>query len=218
MGHSQVSDAEISLLRKLDSAKNSTSIARHFAPLYFDVTSRAAEFYLHDKESAKKFIQRFETNFAGYFFRSVEAFKSGIEIPEVWKAYFSDTSLSPLQYQLLGINAHINGDIWQALTTEFSLQEIQANKKSYFDFQKGLVKEYRDFYERSVRLNSTTTLLNKVTLGLDKLYGKTMLIRWRKRQMQMAILYFTDHARFENKLYKLHKKMDHINRLILHNL
>jgi len=215
---SQVSDQEILLLQKLDSIQQTSSPAKHFASLYLKTTGVAAEFFQHDKPEVKQFILRLESRFAGYFFRSVEAFHMGHTIPMEWQAYFSDTVLSPLQYQLLGINAHINGDIWQALTTEFTLEEILENKKSYFDFQKGLIKIYRNFYESSVDTHAAIRLLRNSSFGLDKLYGKMMLAKWRKRQMDLAVLYHTDPSLFQKKLDRLHKKMDRLNQLILHHL
>lgn len=217
-GYSQVSDIEISLLQKLDSVQQSNSIARHFAGLYFETTVRAVDFFEQKGQKAKNFIERLETRFAGYFFRSAEAFHKGTTIPAEWRTYFSDTSLSPLQYQLLGINAHINGDIWQALTAEFSWQEIQENKKSYFDFHKALIKQYQAFYERSVSTNATTRLLHAGTLGLDKWYGKMMLGRWRKRQMELARLHFTDTSGFDKKIARLRQKMIRLDRLVLRHL
>ena len=216
--YSQVSEEEIRLLHKLDSARNSGYVARYFAALYFNTTVRAVNDFEHDEDAAKKFIQRMETRFAHYFFNAAEAFIQKKEIPPVWKAYFSDTSLSPLQYQLLGINAHINGDIWKALTTEFSFSELQENKKAYFQFNKGLTIEYRRFYDESFRATAKTALLDNLSLGLSRLYGKSMLVKWRKRQMQLALLYFSDRTKFDKEITKVNRKMEHINNLILHNL
>lgn len=206
------------LLKRLDSIKNSLSVSRYFAALYFNTTSRAVNFYLNSNEPEKKFIQRLETRFAEFFFRSAEAYSHGTAVPYEWKTYFADSSLSPLQYELFGINAHINGDIWQALTTEFSVKEIQENKGSYFSFQKGLIQQYREFYVASRKASSKIRLLHVATAGLDKLFGKMMLTRWRKRQLLLAILYFNNPQKFDTKLRKLHQKMEHINRMILQHL
>lgn len=195
----QVSDAELSLLQKLDSVQQSPSIARYFAGLYFETTVRAVHFFDGKDEPSRQFIQRLETCFAGYFFRSAEAYHNRTVIPPEWKSYYSDTSLSPLQYQLLGINAHINGDIWQALITAFSWEEISANKKSYFNFHRALVKQYEAFYERSVRTSPATRWLHEASLGLDKWYGRVMLGRWRKRQVALAHLHFTNKSKFGKK-------------------
>lgn len=214
----QVSNREIGLLQRLDSIKNSISVSRHFAGLYFNATSKAVGFFLSKPEKERLFIQKLETSFADYFFRSAHAFAEGATVPEEWETYFKDSTLSPLQYQLLGINAHINGDIWQALVSAFSLEEIQNGRKSYFEFNKELINQYREFYNWSLSEDARIKLLHTATAGLDKLYGKLMLIRWRKRQMRLATLYFTDKIRFNKQLRRLNKKMRHINQLILHNL
>ena len=214
----QVSNGEIGLLQKLDSIRNSPSVSRHFAGLYFNTSSKAINFFLHKPEKERMFIQKLETSFADYFFRSANAFAEGTTVPEEWKAYFKDTSLTPLQYQLLGINAHINGDIWQALVSAFSLEEIQNGKKSYFEFNRELINQYKEFYNWSVSENASIKLLHTATAGFDKLYGEKMLKRWRKRQIKLAILYYSDNKKFQNQISKLRQKMEHINRLILRNL
>ena len=206
------------LLQKLDSIKKSQSVARHFAELYFSTTVKAIDHFSTRSKKENDFIQRFEIRFAGFFFCSAEAHSQQIPIPREWKAYYTDTALSPLQYKLLGINAHINGDIWKVLTIEFSLDEIKKNKDSYYSFQKRLRDQYREFYISSRKSSAKIRILHAATAGLDKLYGKMMLTRWRKRQLQLAILYFNNTQKFDIKLKKLYKKMDHIDRLILRHL
>ena len=189
-------------------------MARYFAAIYFETTVKAVDFFDKSDSSVRRFMERLESGFAGYFFRSAETFAKGEAVPAVWQTYFSGKSFTPLQYQLLGINAHINGDIWQAMTKEFSLRELRDNKRCYFDFNRGLFKEYREVYTAGVRTSVTISMFHNASLGLDELYGKMMLKRWRKRQMQLAILYFTDHEKFSKKLTILQQKMQHLNRMI----
>ncbi len=214
----QQGDDELILLLKLDSTRNASLPGRYFAGLYFETTERAIRFYENAEAPARDFIRRFEARFAGFFFRATEAYRLQQVIPTAWQAYFSDTSLSPLQYQLLGINAHINGDIWQALTAEFSAAELKANRKNYLRFNKGLSAQYRSFYERSVGSSAATKLLDDLSFGLSKFYGRTLLLRWRKRQLKMAFLYFSDREKFGVRLTRLNRQMAHINRLVLRHL
>ncbi|MBK5271642.1 MAG: hypothetical protein JJE22_11585 [Bacteroidia bacterium] len=130
------------LLQKLDSVNKSTSVASYFASLYLATTQNAIHFFSKYKQPVQQSFQRFENRFADYFFSSAEACYQKEEIPFEWNDYYSNASLSPLQYQLLGINAHINGDIWKALTTEITLQEIRQIKKNYKRFNKGLNEIY----------------------------------------------------------------------------
>lgn len=216
-GFSQ-SDTEMELMRKLDSLQSSPGVPKYFAGLYFTTTQKAIGFFKDKPAETKNFIERLETSFAGFFFRSVDSFTQYKMVPVEWKDYFTDSSLSPLQYKLLGINAHINGDIWQALVSAFSLEEIEKGKEGYFDFQKGLVKQYREFYNESLRSSVKVRLLHDATAGFDKLYGKLMLKRWRERQIKLALLFYTDKQKFNEALGKLHKKMDRIDRMIIRNL
>jgi hypothetical protein len=119
---------------------------------------------------------------------------------------------------LYGINAHINGDIWQALTNEFTLEELQQLKPSYFAYQKGLLKDYDSIYKFAYATSPRLRLFHLLSLGLDKWYGKVLLSRWRKRQMHLAELYFINEDRFRRKLKRVHRKMTRLNDNIRRNI
>lgn len=214
----QTSSYRSGLLVKLDSISQSTSISKHFAKLYYNTTVVADNFFANSDESVRSFMQRLEDRFGEYFFQAAYSYKTGNKIPDNWSTYFSDTSFSEVQYFLLGANAHINGDIWQALTTEFSLEEIRKNKEQYFSFYNGLKKIYANVYHTTILSAKKAQLLHHLSFGVDKLYGKMMLKRWRKRQMQLALFYFTNKLRFEKKLTRLKRKMAKLDRLICKNL
>jgi hypothetical protein len=206
---------EQEIVGKLDSIRRSTSVTSYFAGLYYHTTKKAVDFYSGYDQPSHNFIQRLENNFAHLFFRSADSFVARRMIPYEWKTYYSHSLLTPLQYELIGINAHINGDIWQALTSGFTLAEIRDEKKTYFDFQKKLVSQYNEFYNASLNAEPKIRLLHRATLGLDLLYGKWMLKRWRKRQIRIAIEYFTDKDSFNRSLARLHRKMERIDAMIL---
>lgn len=214
----QATDTEFRLLSRLDSVRKSTSVAKHFAAIYTETTALAILFFQYADTAEKNFIERLETAFAGYFFRAADKGREGKTAADGWVAYFGDTSLSVLQYELIGINAHINGDIWQALTTTFTPEEIKRYKNSYLRFQEILVKQYKDFFDQSVQTHPLTRTLHRLTLGLDKFYGKLMLAKWRKRQLKLALLYFNDPAVFRQQWKKLQQKMKRTNQLILRRL
>jgi hypothetical protein len=214
----QMSDSEIVLLKKLDSVKNSSSVSKYFADLYFNTTIRAVNFFQHKEQEQKNLIVRFETRFAGLFFKAAEAYSNNDSIPKEWEAYFDDSTFSPLVYKLFGINAHINGDIWQALTAEFNLEELEQLKKSYSGFQKALAKQFREFFQESYADSREVRRMHYSSAGLEKLYGKWMLTKWRKRQYRIAMLFYSDPEQFKNELIRLNKKMEHINDLIFRYL
>lgn len=214
----QVSDAELTILKKLDSARNNSSVAKYFADLYFNTTVRAISFFSHREAQQKNLIVRFETRFADYFFKAAEAYHRHDTVPGEWETYFADSTFSPLQYKLFGINAHINGDIWKALTAEFSNEELKKMKKSYVWFQHSLIRQFMEFFRESYQSSARIRQLHFITAGLEKEYGKMLLKSWRRRQYRLAFLFYSAQKQFAVKLNRLNRKMNHINHLILHIL
>ncbi|MEI9810137.1 MAG: DUF5995 family protein [Bacteroidota bacterium] len=151
--NAQDTEPVIALLKRLDSVRNSSSISRHFAEIYFQTTVNAVHFFSAADIKVQHLMERMETGFAGYFFRSANAYADNQVVPGEWKAYYKDKNAPSLQYILFGINAHINGDIWQALTNEFSQKELDELKTPYFLYYKQLLKEYRRVYESALASN-----------------------------------------------------------------
>jgi hypothetical protein len=147
----------------------------------------------------------------------VQAHENNTNIPYEWKAYYADNTSSNLRYVLFGINAHINGDIWQALVTEFSLQEIRLLKPLYYSYRKKLAGDYNVIYEMAITSNTKIKWFHVLSFGLGKVYGRAMLHRWRKRQIKLAELFYTDKVLFQKKLDRLHRKTDRINNKIRRN-
>lgn len=212
---SQVSPGEISLLEKLDSVSKSGSPAKHFARLYITATTNAIYFWQTRTEEEKQLNRRFETRFTSYFFSAADSFNNRKKIPDEWSSYFHTSDTSLLQYQLLGINAHINGDIWKALTAEFSSNELKLYKKSFLTFNKLLNKQYFNLYEESLLRNNHMRLLHQITYGLDRWYCSKMLLKWRKRQMKLAELYNSNPAMFLRKEKSLRKKKLRLDKVIV---
>lgn len=206
------------LLVRLDSVRKSPSVSRYFAEIYFETTVNAIQFFSRSDQKVKELIDRMQLRFADYFFYSAHAFREGREIPAPWKAYYSDSSASALRCMLYGINAHINGDIWQAITAEFSADEIKSLKPHYLAYRKGLLEIYRQLYKQAIETHSLIGLVHRSSFGLDKLYGKIMLKRWRKRQLRLSELYYLNRDLFEKEQRKLAMKMEQVNRLIRKNI
>ena len=205
------------VLLVLDSIRHQPGPARHFAELYYLTTINASEFFRHALEPVQSFMNRFELNFLKRFTDAADSFRLGKSIPEVWKSYFADTTYSQLQYHLLGINAHINGDIWQALVTTAQADTLELYKKAYIRYGKGLLIIYRNIY-RSALQDKQFRKWHNLSLGLSRTYGKLLLKHWRKRQWALAILFNRQKGRFVNKTRLVHSKMTHNNTLILRML
>ena len=123
-----------------------------------------------------------------------------------------------MQYLLIGINTHINEDIWQALIVQFSLFEMEEIKANYFAFYKSLENEYNRIYSQAWLTNQRIRQLHFITFRLDKEYGKMMLKKWRRRQFKIAELYYKNPVRFDQKLMILKSKTANLNHMITHLL
>lgn len=215
--NAQENDPDIRLAMQLDSMATTADLHHHFAKIYTTSVLRSIQHYQGASESELYFIRRFEHLFAGYFFRAAACRGRGPGT-EAWQAYFHDSTLSPLQYQLLGINAHINADLSVTLTEGFSLEELKVHKKTFLRFQVGLRKQFMVFYEENRRTNHLTRLLHQLTFGLAKPYGAVMLYQWRKRQYRLAVLHKTRPGKEARLKRKTARHKERIDRLILRHL
>ncbi len=215
--NAQEKDPGIRLALQLDSIAASAAPSSHFAKLYTETVLISLQHYQYAGAREKEFIQRFEQTFAGYFFRAAASRGKGPG-SEPWQLYFSDRSLSPLQYQLLGINAHINADLSATLATVFTVEELQTHKKTFIRFQKGLKTQFKQFYRENIQATRLTRTLDKLTLGLARTYGSVMMASWRKRQFRLAIWKSTHPEKEAWLKRKTDRRKERIDRLILRHL
>lgn len=92
-----------------------------FVRLYLQVTEGVnAELKQHGVVDAR-FLEQLDVCFAGLFFAALDAYATGASsTPPAWVPLFQQRSragISPLQFALAGMNAHINRDLPVALVT-----------------------------------------------------------------------------------------------------
>lgn len=163
-------------------------------------------------------IRKLELNFSNYFIQACSAIKDKTEPDKTWRHYFNTPDLSQLQLRLLGINAHINGDLWKALKDSYSAKEIKDIGKVVFLFHQSLLVIYEMVYEDAMKESRSVKILHNISLGLSKKYGRHLLVKWRKRQIKIATLYYYNKRKFERKLYKVENKKEKIDALIIRRL
>jgi Family of unknown function (DUF5995) len=203
-------------IRRVDSIANGTGISRHFGGIYNEVMENIA-IQMQNRNSAEKlFVKKFESRFADYFLNACMADKNGNLSPAFeWKCYFSSSYAQHWQMVLLGVNAHTNIDMWQALVDNFSEIELRLNKKQLLAFQLSIAKVYYPFFDTIMIQNGYLRFINGFTKGLTKHLGERLIYKWRRRQVNIAILFYHDHEKFEKRLAIINKKKQRIDRLIL---
>jgi hypothetical protein len=189
--------------------------ARHFAQLYYNAVINTNAYAAKKPDSVKDFIFGFESLFAPTFFKSYQNYIH--HRPQVfsWQQYYADTTLNELQYQFMGMNAHINGDMWLALKDKYGYDTLHKYRKDLLRFQKALNTFFDSIYVASSSYKKIKHL-HLITLGTDKIIGRQMIYHWRKRQLRMALLYYRNPQKCGRKLRHLEKRMAHYNRFALH--
>ena len=213
----QDDEPEIRLAFKLDSLSNTNRLSRHFARLYTETVLLSLQHYQSAGSREREYLRRFETAFADLFFRADTS--QGKDVGgEAWTAYYSDTSRSPLQYQLLGINAHINADLSAALIRSFTLEELHIFQNDFLRFQRGLRQQFHRFYKENIGVNPTTRLFGELPFGLARTWGQNMMGRWRKRQYRIAVTHYSAPEKSAKLLRKTARAKERTDRLILRYL
>ena len=202
----------------VDSIMQAKNTASAFAALYSKTMLKIEEQLEEMDTGTIRQIRTLEINFACYFLKACQQFKDSSKTCETWNTYFTTDNLSPLQLKLLGINAHINGDLWQALKDSFSETKIKGISKTVFLFHQSLLHIYKELYREAIAENGKIKALNFLTLGLSEKYGRHLLSKWRKRQLKLASLYYFNQERFEKKRRNTEKRKTRIDNMIIRRL
>ena len=205
-------------IQEVDSIALTKSTTSYFAKLY-SKTMLQIEKQLTGMDTATiSQIRELEINFSNYFLKACNKYKDSGHTDSTWKIYFETSGLSPLQLKLLGINAHINGDLWQALRDSYTVHEIQSISKTVFLFHQSLLKIYNDVYHEAKAESRKVKTMDLLSLGFSEKYGKHLLSKWRKRQIKLATLYYFKQNRFEQKRKRTDRKKTRIDKLIIRRL
>ena len=165
---------------------------------------------------AKSFITWFEMRFADYFLNACFDDKNGnLAETSEWNCYFSSKDVRPWQLVLLGVNAHINIDFWQALTDNFSEKEIRQNKKQLLACRFSVAKVYSGLFDIMIAESEYLKFINAFTKGFAAELGKRIMFKWRRRNINLAILFYHNHEKFKRKWVTITKKKYKNDKIIL---
>jgi hypothetical protein len=188
-----------SYLDSLLSIEKSQTISKHFSGLYRQTVLITNEFAKTKDQFASNFILKLDDAFIPIFFQAHEAFIKGQEIPANWKTYYQSDSLNSLQYQFLGMNAHINGDLHLALIQQFGYDSIKKHKKDLMSFQTVLNKIVDSVYEQT-KAYPELKIFHDLTLGTNRIMAREMVRHWRRRQINLALLYYHKPKKYQRRL------------------
>jgi hypothetical protein len=178
----------------------------YFARLYYGAIEKTNEYAKDQPENVRQFIFGFEAYFCQRFIQAHDHHVHDQPQDFSWQFYYSDSNFNELQYDFIGMNAHINGDMWQALKDKYCYDSLKKYKRPLIKFQKALNVYFDSMYVTSKKYKRIRHL-HHLSLGIDKLIGRHMILQWRKRQVNMAMLFYTDPEACKRKWAQLQKKM-----------
>ena len=202
------------ILDSLEQIGKSKNISSHFAQLYYTTTFWVNDYAGRQPDNVKQFIFKFESQFAKLFFEAHNNYINNKLQNFIWQRYYADTALNELQYKFMGLNAHINGDMWLVLKNNFSYDTVKKHKRSLLKFQKIINGIYDSIYATTSN-HKKIKRLHFYTLGIDKYYGKRMMLSWRRRQIKLAMFWYKNPSRFNRKWLRIQNKMKRVDKFSL---
>ncbi len=206
-------------LYQLDSIGQSVSISSYFGSLYADFLRLIEKRLEHADTTVQRLLRHFEITFAQFYIDAAICYAEKKEIPfPAWRNYFKKNNLSPAQYYLLGANAHLNGQLSEAIFHSYTPEEWKTLKKHYPLFNSPLNETYSYVYSQTQLYHPNARTLHHLTLGLDKLTANYYLYKWRKRQMRVTEYKFSNSRKYQKLFSRIQRKRDAIDKLIMYHL
>ena len=201
--------------KKIDSISHSEAAGKFFCQAYtqsmYNIWSEMGKL----DSNGKIFIKKFANRFADYFVEAwIDNNNGNLSAASEWKCFFT-ANVQPWQSILLGVNAHININLWQSLVDNFIEREIHKYRRSFLRMQPGVNKVFYNLFDTLLTKSTYLRLVNSFTVGLPRKIGEHLIYKWRRRNVNLAILYFRNTNKFKRRLLLVNRKKLRIDQKIL---
>ena len=194
-------------IQRVDSIALTAESERHFCKIYSQTMNTVAIQMQKIDSGSREFIQKFEIGFADYFLSAwMDDRTNNLSPQSGWKCFFSNRDAKPWQIVLLGVNAHTNIDIWRTLVYNFSEKEVMQYHKQMLAMQASVTKVHDQFFKTLLAQSRYLRFINTITLGFARRFGEKIIYKWRRRNVKLALLYYTNQKRFTRKLALVNRK------------
>lgn len=181
---------------------------RPFNTTYKIITSGVKELLGTGYFQSDELMQALDVRFAHYFFSPLEAYVKGNRTPPAWKALFDTcprNSLFQAIYMGLGVNAHVNNDLGQAL---FDVIPAESYLEDFLKVNR-VIKDQTPLVISS--LNEEGTIVN---------VGKNLMLPLYSFILQRTIESWRNYAwdvflRLRNKTINIQEIEDHAQKIAL---
>ncbi len=202
-----------SVIDSLDKIIIQNDITNPFASIYREMAVKLDQYANMQDDHTKAFLRVFDQQFASLFFKSRDQNLNNHDLLH-WQTFYRNKDLNDLQRMALGMNAHINGDLWMALTKAHPYDSIQKYSKAVLNFQYAFNSLFDSLYTNN-KLSSRARFLHTISLGMDKKLMKRAVYRWRKKQVKLALMYYKNERSMDRSLKRLQRKMKGFDHFVL---
>lgn len=162
-----------------------------FADCYRLMTVRLSEGVREGRFEDGAWVARLRDRFAEYYFDALDAYDGAAPCPATWRAALDACArpgCHPLEALLLGINAHINGDLALALVDVLDDWDVleprqRAGRRRDHDRVNAVIRATTDEVQRDVlaRWSAGSVRLDGLLGRLDEWVFGEVVERWRTR-------------------------------------
>lgn len=129
-----IQEVRQALVKTSNPTLNNNKVALYCATLYLTTTDSLLSYISQNRFVDTVFIKKLATDFGNQFFNAYNFRNNSDSLSKAWHfAYLPiETQISEFQLLLLGINAHINCDLYAALVANYSHQNKKVIAHDFF--------------------------------------------------------------------------------------
>jgi len=183
-----IADVVAGMQQRLDRLPARLSHQRVFLSTYQRTTQAVGEAVGRASFEDPGWVERWDVAFADLYLTAIDAELAGGEkIPRPWRlAFAASPALPPLRHVLLGINAHINYDLPQALLAvisndDFSDPEVMGRRRRDHERIDGVLSSRVAAEDDQLTATGGATLLDRLLRPLNRLGSKRFLREARQK-------------------------------------
>jgi hypothetical protein len=173
---------------RLDALPAAEEQLREFLGTYLRTTAAVGSALSEQVFEDPEWVERWDVAFAGLYLSALDGHLTGeAAVPRPWRlAFGAPASLPPLRHVLLGINAHINFDLPQALLAvisdrEFADPDVVSRRGRDHERIDGVLSGRVAAEDRELGSRSSLTLLDRALAPLNRLASRRFLREARQK-------------------------------------
>jgi uncharacterized protein DUF5995 len=185
--HDSIDGVVAGMQERLDALSPGQEHRREFLGTYQRTTIAVGKAVRDGVFEDGPWVEEWDVAFANLYLDALDADLGGGRVPRPWRlAFEAPPDLKPLQHVLLGINAHINYDLPQALLAvisdeEFSDPTIVESRRRDHERIDGVLSGRVSAEDQELAAVSARSLLDRVLTPLNQLASKRFLREARQK-------------------------------------